>query len=147
MTSNRQIRSILFNTDPYKSRFTGEDVDKAVENARNLPEYMEKNVQIPYVNFTGDLLEVPINTFQHRTWLHAVVIDVVSAFSKSTPKYSYEIVADGRNIVTIPATAMMKPNATTTFVVNTIIEPGETVSMIANSTNAFGDLRIKLIVS
>lgn len=146
MMSNRQIRAVVISAEPYNSKYTGPEVEEAVKNAKNLPDYMEKNVQIPYINFTGDLEKVDINTFSNRTWLYAVVIQVVSAFSKSTPKYSYEIAADGRNIVTIPADAMMTEGATTTFIVNQIIEPGETVSMITNSTNAFGDIRVKLIV-
>lgn len=146
MTSNRQVRRAVISADPYNSPYTGQEVDEAVKNARDLPKYMEQNVQIPYINFTGDALQVPISSFTSRAWLYAVVIEVVSAFSKSTPKYSYEIAADGRNLVTIPAEAMMYPGATTTFIVNKVIEPGETVSMITNSTNAFGDIRVKLIM-
>ena len=148
MTSNRQIRQAVRNTDPYKSRFTGQDVDMAIKNARNLREYVDQNILVPHINFTGDLAEVKINTFEHTTWLYAVAIMVVKPFSESTPNYIYEIVSNGRSLLTIPADVMMLDAGNSTMlVVNQLIEPGETVSMVGNSTNAFGDLRVKLILA
>lgn len=148
MTSNRQVRQLLISTDPYKSRFSGAEVDSAVENARNLREKVDQNILIPHINFTGDLLKVEINRFIHTTWLYAVAIVIVTPFSKSTPKYAYGIMADDRSLLTFPSEALMAPaGSSSTFIVNQIIEPGETVSMVANSTNAFGDVRVKLILA
>lgn len=146
-TTNRQIRAVLTpKAEPYKSPFSGEDVDNAVRNARNIPDYLDANVQPPFINFTGDVLEVPFTTVTRTTWLHEVVISVLSGFSKSVSKYHYTIAVDNIAILEIPTDCMATTGLTTVFNIDTMVQAGSTISMQTDSTNAFGDVRAKLVL-
>ena len=147
-TSNKQVRAVLsLKAEPYKSPFTGEDVDEAVRNAKGIPDYLDANIQPPFINFTGDVLEVPFTTLTHTTWLHEIVISVLTGFSKSVSKYHYTIAVDNIAILEIPTECMATTGLTTVFNIDTMLQAGSKISMMADSTNAFGHVRAKLVLA
>ena len=147
-TSNKQVRAVLsLKAEPYKSPFTGEDVDEAVRNAKDIPDYLDANIQPPFINFTGDVLEVPFTTLTHTTWLHEIVISVLTGFSKSVSKYHYTIAVDNIAILEIPTECMATTGLTTVSNIDTMLQAGSKISMMADSTNAFGHVRAKLVLA
>lgn len=147
-TSNKQVRAVLsLKAEPYKSPFTGEDVDEAVRNAKDIPDYLDANIQPPFINFTGDVLEVPFTILTHTTWLHEIVISVLTGFSKSVSKYHYTIAVDNIAILEIPTECMATTGLTTVFNIDTMLQAGSKISMMTDSTNAFGHVRAKLVLA
>ena len=152
--TNAQIGTTLANA-VYRSIHTGSEVDRAVTLALGLREYLEQYVHIPFAEFTGDYDRITIGDFKQNVWLHSIIINCVRPFSKSVGKYKYWIELidktdggySGRLLQEIPHELMTEENLSVEYRIDRWLPANCNVDIVAESTNAFGRLDIKLVLA
>lgn len=154
MTTNAQVYAALANA-AYKSIHTGEKVDEGIKRALEIDDYIDTYMRPHYQVFTGDYERQTLGDFYQHIWLQSIVINCVTPFSKSVDKYHYWIeLVDGtdnnrvtRLIDEIPHELMKEEGCSVEFEIRNWLPPRATVDICAESTNAFGRLDIKLVIT
>lgn len=141
-TLNETIGTIL---NSYFSKFTGEEVDAAIEIAANLMAYLRTNLSVPAASFTGDFLITPITTLTQDMWLDSITIQCKQAFSASASGIRYAIeTSAGDVLVVVPTTLLTDVGTSITFSIDKQILTETTINMVCSSTRAYGELLVKL---
>ena len=146
MLSNKELQAVLDEVNPFKSSFTGPEIESGIKDAREVIPFISANLSIPAGTFTGDLLRTPITTVTRSMWLHSIVILVKRPMSESASSISYQIIAGSKILLSLDSEWMMTPDFHMEIIIDTMIDPGVTIDMVCSSTQAFGEVLVKLNV-
>ena len=139
---NQTVGEIL---NSYFSKFTGEEIDTAIQIASSLMEYLRTNLSVPAASFTGDYLITPITTLTQDMWLGTITIQCNRAFSASAPGIRYTIeTSSGDVLVVVPTSLLMDVGTSIEFSIDKQIPTDTTINMVCSSTTAYGELLVKL---
>lgn len=143
--SNENIsRAIGETLEQYKSQYTGEAVDAALKAATEIMPFLETNIIIPPITFTGDFLLQSVTTLSRAMFLSTITLECKRAFSKSASEIGYQITStDGSVSIAIPTEFMQSEGDVLIYQVNKLIQTGTTINMICSSTRAFGEILVK----
>lgn len=143
---NDESVNVTFNN--YFSKFTGEEVDAALENAANIMPFIDSHLFIPASSFTGDYQTVTITTLNRGIWLKEVVFTSVRAFSHSAPDITYQLrLSTGEALVTLPTAFVQSSGITLVFPIERELRTGTSINMYCTSTKAYGEFTVKLITA
>ena len=144
-TSNKQVREVISTTfGKYFSKYTGIELDEAIEAAKTLMPFLDQNIIVPPAVLTGDFTRTTITTLSKDMWLESVTLYCQKAFSASSSEINYEIAIGNATLVAIPNEFMRDTGNTLTYYINKAYSAGTTFSMVASSTRAFGEVIVKL---
>lgn len=145
--SNEQIAAALSQTAPYRSEWTGSEVDEAVGRILAIDDYVHATIQVPRFTFRGGVTRFPMLQFTRRTWLKSVVFICVEAFTDSSLITNYSLVKRSvGKIVDIPNTFFKMVGSSMELQTNIDFLPNDILDLEADNAISTGKMRVKLIL-
>lgn len=133
-------------TNVYTSKYTGEEVEAALDNAAQINTFLQANLIPPVGVFTGDYLTTAITTITQSMWLESIVLVSIRAFSTSADTITYTIATGGgTTLLTIPNNFMRSTGTTLVYPIHQLFDPDTTFNMVCDSTRAYGEIHVKLL--
>lgn len=126
------------------SQFTGEEIDMGIKEAIESMGFIRTHVITPAIHMTGDLLSIPIITLERDMYLESISLNVISAFSRSTPLFTYRISTYTEDLLILPTQFMMQKGLKMTYYVERVFPLGTAFFAECESTRAYGDISVKL---
>lgn len=147
MKGGNTMASPIEDMQLFRSQFTGEEVERGLATAVGLEADFRDNFIPSAVPFTGDFREVVITTLTRWMYLERIIVTCNTAFSKSVHIHRYAIGISGRDLVELSTEFMQDPGAVQIFYVNENFRPGTRFRVYSDSTQAYGEISVKLIFS
>lgn len=145
--SNEQIAAAIQQTAPYRSEWTGKEVDIAIGRILALDEYINATMLVPPFKYTGGTTTFPLLQFVRQSTLKSMVMKCIRPFTDASQITNYSL--KQRNvstIITIPSEFFQMGDSTLELLINAQIPAGAILDIVADNAISVGEMEIKLIL-